>query len=177
MNWAKTITRWDEKHLSFGIWCALYLRSFAVFHTAVPCWRWRFALLVYLQCANGHLMCIGCFSHLLADARLKDETATCPNCRCDISKTSCSRNLAVEKAISELPASCQYCSEQLPRSTLSHHETQLCQERCVKTFLNPQPYLMMAYEARRSLCARTATVQRGRTCLVDLCLLSRRPWS
>ena len=24
MGWAKTIARWDEKHLSFGIWCDLY---------------------------------------------------------------------------------------------------------------------------------------------------------
>ena len=84
-----------------------------------------------LQCTNGHLMCIACFSHLLADARLKDETATCPNCRCEISKASCSRNLAVEKAISELPAECQFCSEQHPRSELLHHEKELCQERCV----------------------------------------------
>ena len=30
------------------------------------------------QCTNGHLMCAGCFIHLLADARLKEEQATCP---------------------------------------------------------------------------------------------------
>ncbi len=33
------------------------------------------------QCTNGHLMCAGCFIHLLADSRLKEEQATCPNCR------------------------------------------------------------------------------------------------
>ena len=76
-------------------------------------------------------MCAGCFSHLLADARLKDESATCPNCRCELNKNQCSRNLAVEKAISELPAECQFCSEQLPRSGLEYHERELCQERCV----------------------------------------------
>ena len=24
MDWAKANERWDEKHLNFGIWCALY---------------------------------------------------------------------------------------------------------------------------------------------------------
>ncbi|WAR13293.1 CYR1B-like protein, partial [Mya arenaria] len=81
------------------------------------------------QCANGHLMCCGCFNHLLADARLKDETSTCPNCRCEISKTSCTRNLAVEKAVSELPSQCQFCCVQLPRNSLEYHERELCQER------------------------------------------------
>ena len=83
------------------------------------------------QCSNGHLMCVSCQAHLLADARLKDETATCPNCRCEITKNSCIRNLAVEKAISELPSECRYCTKQLPRSGLEHHENELCQERCV----------------------------------------------
>lgn len=86
---------------------------------------------LYFQCTNGHLMCAGCFSHLLADARLKDETATCPNCRCELNKNQCSRNLAVEKAISELPAECQYCAQQLPRSGIGYHEKEICQERCV----------------------------------------------
>jgi len=76
-------------------------------------------------------MCASCLSHLLADARLKDESATCPNCRCEISKTACIRNLAVEKAISELPAECRFCSARLPRSELAMHEGELCQERCV----------------------------------------------
>ena len=76
-------------------------------------------------------MCVGCMSHLLADARLKDESATCPNCRCEISKTVCSRNLAVEKAVSELPTECKFCSQQLPRNVLDHHERHLCTERCV----------------------------------------------
>ena len=76
-------------------------------------------------------MCASCLAHLLADARLKDETATCPNCRCEISKTLCIRNLAVEKAISELPSECRFCSQQLPRCQLDHHERELCQERYV----------------------------------------------
>ncbi|KAB0396423.1 hypothetical protein E2I00_012065, partial [Balaenoptera physalus] len=62
-----------------------------------------------LQCTNGHLMCAGCFIHLLADARLKEEQATCPNCRCEISKSLCCRNLAVEKAVSELPSEVTQC--------------------------------------------------------------------
>ncbi|KAI8520113.1 PREDICTED: cysteine and histidine-rich protein 1-like [Branchiostoma belcheri] len=81
------------------------------------------------QCTNGHLMCAGCFTHLLADARLKDEQASCPGCRTDISRGNCSRNLAVEKAVSELPANCQYCSCQYPRSKLEKHETEECQDR------------------------------------------------
>jgi len=84
------------------------------------------------QCTNGHLMCAGCFSHLLADARLKDEQATCPNCRCEISKTSCCRNLAVEKTLSELPASCAYCSLMLARHALDHHQRSECYERPCK---------------------------------------------
>ena len=83
------------------------------------------------QCTNGHLMCAGCFTHLLADARLRDEMATCPNCRVEISKSSASRNLAVEKAVSELPSECQYCSKEFPRNTLEHHEETLCEERYV----------------------------------------------
>ncbi|XP_069112020.1 zinc finger TRAF-type-containing protein 1-B-like [Argopecten irradians] len=84
---------------------------------------------ICFQCTNGHLMCAGCFNHLLADGRLKDETSTCPNCRCEISKSSCTRNLAVEKAVSELPSTCQFCSCLLPRNQLHHHERELCQER------------------------------------------------
>nr|CAD7438259.1 unnamed protein product [Timema bartmani] len=81
------------------------------------------------QCSNGHLMCAGCFTHLLADARLRDEVSTCPNCRIEISKTSASRNLAVEKAVSELPSECQYCGKEFPRNSLERHEELLCEER------------------------------------------------
>ncbi|XP_063238945.1 zinc finger TRAF-type-containing protein 1 homolog isoform X3 [Bacillus rossius redtenbacheri] len=81
------------------------------------------------QCTNGHLMCAGCFTHLLADARLRDEVATCPNCRVEITKTSASRNLAVEKAVSELPSECHFCSREFPRNSLARHEEVLCQER------------------------------------------------
>ncbi|XP_046436468.1 zinc finger TRAF-type-containing protein 1 homolog isoform X1 [Neodiprion pinetum] len=81
------------------------------------------------QCTNGHLMCAGCFTHVLADARLRDELATCPNCRIEISKTSASRNLAVEKAVSELPAECQYCAKEFPRNSLERHEETMCEER------------------------------------------------
>lgn len=81
------------------------------------------------QCTNGHLMCAGCFTHLLADARLRDEIATCPNCRIEISKSSASRNLAVEKAVSELPSECQFCNKEFPRNALENHEKTLCEER------------------------------------------------
>lgn len=77
-------------------------------------------------------MCVGCFAHLLADARLKDEQATCPNCRCEISKTSCSRNLAVEKTLSELPANCLYCNIMYARNALESHQKEECLERPTK---------------------------------------------
>ncbi|CAB0042551.1 unnamed protein product [Trichogramma brassicae] len=82
---------------------------------------------------GGILCCVVCFdlpsSCLSADARLRDELATCPNCRIEISKTSASRNLAVEKAVSELPAECQYCTKEFPRNSLERHEETLCEER------------------------------------------------
>lgn len=81
-------------------------------------------------------MCAGCFTHVLADARLRDELATCPNCRIEISKTSASRNLAVEKAVSELPAECQYCAKEFPRNSLERHEESMCEERYIK--FNPR---------------------------------------
>ncbi|KAL0820042.1 hypothetical protein ABMA28_006001 [Loxostege sticticalis] len=81
------------------------------------------------QCSNGHLMCAPCFNHLLADARLRDESATCPNCRVDISKTLASRNLAVEKTVSELPSECKYCTQMFPRHSLQHHEEKTCEDR------------------------------------------------
>ncbi|XP_071957575.1 zinc finger TRAF-type-containing protein 1-B-like [Antedon mediterranea] len=87
---------------------------------------------VVYQCINGHLMCAGCFTHLLADARLKDETASCPNCRCEINKNLCSRNLAVEKAIGELPTDCQYCMRSIPKNMLERHEKHLCMDRMTK---------------------------------------------
>lgn len=101
-------------------------------------------------------MCAGCFAHLLADARLKDESATCPNCRCELNKNVCSRNLAVEKAISELPSECQYCSEQLPRCGLAHHERELCQERCV-CLVVPSPPV----DSRDDNCARSCCDHRN----------------
>lgn len=81
------------------------------------------------QCTNGHLMCAGCFTHLLADARLRDELATCPNCRVEIGRSSASRNLAVEKAVSELPAECTFCNREFPRNSLDRHQDSLCEER------------------------------------------------
>lgn len=87
---------------------------------------------VIYQCNNGHLMCAGCFAHLLADARLKEDQATCPNCRCEISKNSCSRNLAVEKTLCELPANCDFCNIMYPRNCIEYHQSHECLERPVK---------------------------------------------
>ncbi|EDV97667.1 cysteine and histidine-rich protein 1 homolog [Drosophila grimshawi] len=84
------------------------------------------------QCQSGHLMCAACFTHLLADARLRDQIATCPNCRVEISKSTASRNLAVEKAASELPSECQFCNKEFPYKSLERHEQHECQERPTK---------------------------------------------
>ncbi|CAB1320681.1 unnamed protein product [Coregonus sp. 'balchen'] len=56
------------------------------------------------QCTNGHLMC-------------------------EISKSLCCRNLAVEKAVSELPTDCPFCLKQFPRSSLERHQREECQDR------------------------------------------------
>ena len=84
-----------------------------------------------LQCSNGHLMCAGCFTHLLADASFRDETSTCPTCRIEICKSTAIRNLAVENAVSELPTECQFCNEQFPRNSLDRHEEEECEERFI----------------------------------------------
>lgn len=66
---------------------------------------------------------------LIFTFRLRDQVATCPNCRVEISKTNASRNLAVEKAVSELPAQCQYCSNEYPSKSIEYHELNDCDER------------------------------------------------
>lgn len=81
------------------------------------------------QCSNGHLMCAGCLNHLIADSLLRDDQAKCPTCRVDISKLSTSRNLAVEKALSELPAGCRFCAQSYPRNLLANHEDLDCPDR------------------------------------------------
>lgn len=73
------------------------------------------------QCHYGHLMCIGCFYRLLADARIKDEQARCPKCRVDMSRNSCVRNLVVELLLSELLSDCIYCNTTMPRNKLDSH--------------------------------------------------------
>ncbi|CAF1287917.1 unnamed protein product [Adineta steineri] len=85
--------------------------------------------LAMFQCVNGHLMCASCFNHLLADCKLKDEQTTCPNCRCEISKTNCTRNLAVEKTISELPIQCHHCFQIFLRSEIKLHQSENCPDR------------------------------------------------
>ncbi|XP_067013922.2 zinc finger TRAF-type-containing protein 1 homolog [Anabrus simplex] len=88
------------------------------------------------QCANGHLMCVGCFTHLLADSKLRDETSTCPSCRVEISRSSVWRNLAVEKASNELPCTCKFCHREFPRCSIQNHEQSLCEERIVRCKYN-----------------------------------------
>lgn len=88
------------------------------------------------QCTNGHLMCSPCLTHLLTDARLKDEQATCPNCRCEISKQLCCRSLIAEKVLSQLPTSCAHCKSTVLRCDIDKHEKYECHERPVKCLYN-----------------------------------------
>ncbi|KAF3833834.1 hypothetical protein F7725_025038, partial [Dissostichus mawsoni] len=101
------------------------------------------------QCSNGHLMCAGCFIHLLADSRLKEEQATCPNCRCEISKNLCCRNLAVEKAVSELPTECAYCTKQFPRSSLEDTRKRIAKTGAVQAVPHGRLHHPLYYETPR----------------------------
>ena len=104
-------------------------------------------------------MCASCLMHLLADGRLKDEAATCPTCRCEISKTGCIRNLAVEKAISELPSACQYCSKAMPRHSLDRHERELCATRCVAAKFESNIGTVMVYISQMIPCLSLSLVK------------------
>lgn len=66
---------------------------------------------------------------MFLSSSLRDQAATCPNCRVEISKSSATRNLAVEKAVSELPSECQFCSREFPSKSLQRHELHECEER------------------------------------------------
>ena len=89
------------------------------------------------QCTNGHLMCAACFTHILTDARLKDDgPATCPNCRCEISRQLCCRSLVAEKVLSQLPIECGHCKEVYLRCDVEKHEKYECNERPTKCIYN-----------------------------------------
>jgi hypothetical protein len=78
-------------------------------------------------------MCAACFTHILTDARLKDDgPATCPNCRCEISRQLCCRSLVAEKVLSQLPIDCTHCKEVFLRCDIDKHERYECTERPVK---------------------------------------------
>lgn len=42
---------------------------------------------------------------------------------------NCQRNLAVEKALAELPAPCRYCNTLIPRGLLALHSESICPKR------------------------------------------------
>ena len=74
-------------------------------------------------------MCSSCHEHVLADAMLKDSTASCPSCRVDLNRHSCTRNLAVEKAVAELLTLCSACNQEMARSDLIEHQKKDCVKR------------------------------------------------
>ena len=95
-------------------------------------------------------MCAGCLNHLLADGRLKNEMPTCPNCRIEITESLCMRNLAVEKAVSELPTKCKFCQHDVPRCDIEKHEKDLCLDRYILqpcllalSLSMPSPYIFI----------------------------------
>ena len=53
----------------------------------------------------------------------------CQSCRCEISKTLCGCNLAVEKRLSELPTSCAYCNILYASNELDAHQRDECAEQ------------------------------------------------
>lgn len=61
----------------------------------------------------------------------KSNEFSSPNCRCEISKSNCTRNLAVEKTISELPIQCDHCLQIFLRSEIKGHQSQTCPDRFV----------------------------------------------
>ncbi|KAG8193820.1 hypothetical protein JTE90_029554 [Oedothorax gibbosus] len=81
------------------------------------------------QCKYGHLICAGCFGDVLSESKIQNEIATCPQCQSTISKESCSQNIAVEKAILELPRTCHFCCLHVPPETYQHHQTMTCLKR------------------------------------------------
>lgn len=66
----------------------------------------------------------------LAVCSLRDQIATCPNCRVEISKSTASRNLAVEKAASELPSECQVSGEVKAPWPLRETHSHVCHIIC-----------------------------------------------
>ncbi|GIY91047.1 cysteine and histidine-rich protein 1 homolog [Caerostris darwini] len=81
------------------------------------------------QCKYGHLICAGCFGDILSESRLLNEIASCPVCQTTISKELCSRNIAVEKTISELPMTCPYCSCTILPENIKNHKKCICIKR------------------------------------------------
>lgn len=77
--------------------------------------------------SNNYLFIIS--NGIILFCRLRDQVPTCPNCRVEISKSTASRNLAVEKAVSELPSECQFCNKEFPSKSLERHEKHECEER------------------------------------------------
>lgn len=83
------------------------------------------------QCNTGHLICERCLetvrvrkysSAILEDYRQKKiplPRVECPTCR---EKNDFFRSLAVEQAIADLPAECQFCAETMKRGILRAHE-------------------------------------------------------
>ena len=69
------------------------------------------------QCRNGHILCDGCLQKI-TDGRGNTTRAKCPTCR---EHGDFFRNLAVENAIADMPAVCQYCVEGTTRGTLASH--------------------------------------------------------
>ena len=91
------------------------------------------------QCVNGHLFCFHCVSRVLFENEKDDKESICPICRINISPSTLSRSLYVEKAISSLKKFCKYrskekggegCKEVFNLDLIKEHE-KVCQYRYV----------------------------------------------
>ncbi|XP_054723728.1 zinc finger TRAF-type-containing protein 1 homolog [Uloborus diversus] len=66
---------------------------------------------------------------MIAESKLQNEITSCPTCNTTISKDLCSRNIAVENTICQLPVTCPYCCLEYPLDAYKYHKTLECMER------------------------------------------------
>lgn len=84
------------------------------------------------QCANHHLLCAECLRFLVAESRLRGETAVCPTCGVGVDLTPTSRSLSSAIDEDEKLAECPYCSKMLSKNLMKNHTAASCERRPVE---------------------------------------------
>ncbi|KAH8378666.1 hypothetical protein KR009_000560, partial [Drosophila setifemur] len=84
------------------------------------------------QCSQGHIVCLDCMTHILAEAAISRKDARCPHCRVRISWNELGQSLVLRQALWELSTSCPQCGQQVPLKTLPLHLEGLCEQRQVR---------------------------------------------